>query len=263
MTPAEFVRRNTGRLAGTVAAVGLAACAAIGTARAEHPAAASPLGPALAPKAAARPTPLAVQSPAISFAAPLPGFAVNSSFGLRQLEFEPQARPHEGVDIAAPAGEAIHATAPGAVARTGLSASYGHFVEVAHADGLTSFYAHMSRTAGLKPGTQVQAGAVLGFVGSTGHSTGPHLHFEIRKDGAPLDTQRLMNHRFAALSDLHRALAQAPRLLFAHAGASWRTFAASHVNGRVRTVIDAPAAETPPAAEPVPETSVETSTPAA
>jgi hypothetical protein len=99
------------------------------------------------------------------------------------------------------------------VTRTGDSSSYGHFVEVAHADGLTSFYAHMSRTAGLREGATIAEGEVLGFVGVTGHSTGPHLHFEIRKDGQPLDPQAFMGRQFASAADLPIEQARAPGVL--------------------------------------------------
>ena len=136
------------------------------------------------------------------FAAPLPGFAVNSPFGVRELSLEDHARVHEGVDIAAPQGEPIHATAPGEVVRAGLSSSYGNFVEVDHGDGVTSFYAHMRRPADVSIGERVSAGEVLGYVGSTGHSTGPHLHFEIRKDGQHFDPSLFINHAFATLADL-------------------------------------------------------------
>lgn len=140
--------------------------------------------------------------PAIAFDDPLPGYTVNSPFGMRELSFEDRARVHEGVDIAAPSGEPIHATADGEVVATGLSSSYGNFVEVEHAGGVTSFYAHMSKTAGLKVGNAVAEGEVIGYVGSTGHSTGPHLHFEIRKDGRHFDPQMFMGRAFMTLASL-------------------------------------------------------------
>jgi murein DD-endopeptidase MepM/ murein hydrolase activator NlpD len=234
MTPVEFLRRNSGRILGTVAAVGLAAIGAISVARAETAASSSLFAP-VAPRVVHPAAPTAPPPPAIAFTAPLPGFAVNSAFGLRQLSFEPAARLHAGIDIAAPEGEAIHATAAGEVVRTGLSESYGHFVEVAHADGLTSFYAHMSRTMGLTPGAQVSEGEVLGFVGSTGHSTGPHLHFEIRKDGAPLDPEKFMGRQFAKLDDLPLFAARAPK---GAVHGPWRIFAAARAGGRVGMVIN-------------------------
>jgi murein DD-endopeptidase MepM/ murein hydrolase activator NlpD len=178
---------------------------------------------------------------AIAFEFPLPGFTVNSHFGLRQLSFERRGRMHDGVDIAAPVGSEIHASADGTVSRTGLSRSYGRFVEIAHADGLTSFYAHMSRTARLEPGAKVSAGEVLGYVGSSGHSTGPHLHFEIRDDGKPLDPQAFMGRVFASAAELPLVEAQATAAIN-HIGqrvmASWHThhhvLASWHEHGRSR-----------------------------
>jgi murein DD-endopeptidase MepM/ murein hydrolase activator NlpD len=149
--------------------------------------------------------------PVLAFQPPLPGRAVNSRFGLRQLSFEPAARMHEGVDIAAPIGVPIHASASGKVLSTGVSPTYGRFVEVSHGKGVTTFYAHMSRTAGLKRGAWTAAGGVLGYVGSTGRSTGPHLHFEIRKDGVALDPQRAMGREFASVQDLPTVAAPALR----------------------------------------------------
>jgi murein DD-endopeptidase MepM/ murein hydrolase activator NlpD len=228
----EHLRPDAARLAGLCVVAGLATISAIDVARAgvlgdaqqgapAAPAAAAPLLSDQVRKALAQPlTPAsfvtgapASLKAAFDFGFPLPGYQVNSRFGFRQLSYEPHARIHEGVDIAAPLGTQIHAAAEGTVSRTGLSASYGHFVEVAHADGLTSFYAHMSRTAGLKPGAPVTQGEVLGFVGSTGHSTGAHLHFEIRKDGQPLDPQFFMGHEFASEADLPLVQARAPSLI--------------------------------------------------
>jgi murein DD-endopeptidase MepM/ murein hydrolase activator NlpD len=262
----KHLRPDAARLAGLGLAVGLTAVSVIDVARAQAPAAppaaaqGSAQGSTLARSLFAPVTPATVAPelsdqvrkalspvhpasfvtglparPEFSFEVPLPGYAVNSPFGVRQLSFEPRARIHEGVDIAAPIGTEIHATAEGRVSRTGLSSSYGHFVEVAHGDGLTSFYAHMSRTAGLRVGAVVVAGEVLGFVGSTGHSTGPHLHFEIRKDGSPLDPQAFMGRQFASLADLPLTQARAPSL-FARVRQPFHMLASWHVRGRAGNV---------------------------
>lgn len=143
---------------------------------------------------------------------------------------------HDGVDIAAPVGSEIHATADGTVERTGLSSSYGHFVEVAHGDGLTSFYAHMSRTAGLQPGAKVAAGEVLGYVGSTGHSTGPHLHFEMREQGKPLDPQAFMGRVFASAADLTQVEANAGAAVLSHIRRPLHMLASWHGRGHVANV---------------------------
>jgi murein DD-endopeptidase MepM/ murein hydrolase activator NlpD len=201
----------------------------------------APAAPVARSKAASEASTAAVASIAgeVDFGFPLPGRAVNSRFGLRQLSFEPHARMHDGVDIAAPVGAQIHATAAGVVSRTGLSASYGRFVEVNHGDGVTSFYAHMSRTAGLQPGAKVTEGEVLGYVGSTGHSTGPHLHFEIRKDGEPLNPQAFMGRQFANLDDLPVGQARAPGLINElrhplHTLAAWHVRVHGHARSGLR-----------------------------
>jgi murein DD-endopeptidase MepM/ murein hydrolase activator NlpD len=152
---------------------------------------------------APQPAPPPAPPPQFAFADPLPGFDVASPFGLRELPWERHGRLHEGVDIAAPAGEAVHATLAGVVARMGVSASYGRFVEVRHPDGLTSFYAHLKKAAAyLRPGRIVEPDEVVGYVGNSGHSTGPHLHFEIRRNGKPLNPEVFVDHDFATAADL-------------------------------------------------------------
>lgn len=133
----------------------------------------------------------------VRFLKPVEGHAVNSNFGPRHLAGEAEPRPHEGVDIAAPSGTSIRATAQGRVVRVGYEAGgYGRFVEVRHPNGLTSFYAHMSRIE-VRRGQALSAGDAVGRVGSTGYSTGPHLHFEIRRRGAKLNPTRYLDREFA------------------------------------------------------------------
>ncbi|MGE5502292.1 MAG: M23 family metallopeptidase [Ignavibacteriales bacterium] len=133
----------------------------------------------------------------VSFADPVPGHEVNSPFGLRKLPWEKAGRLHAGVDIAAPDRTAVVATTDGVVMRTGVSSSYGRYVEIAHGTGLTSFYAHLSATMpDVAPGAPVGEGEKIAVIGNTGHSTGPHLHFEIRKDGRPLNPSVFMDHSF-------------------------------------------------------------------
>ena len=154
-----------------------------------------------------------IVQPKFAFASPLSGFAVNSPFGLRKMPWEEGGRLHEGVDIAAPVGTPIRVTLAGTVVRTGVDGGYGRFVEVAHGDGLTSLYAHLGRVArGLKAGVVVPAGAVVAYVGSSGRSTGAHLHFEIREDGRPLNPTVFVDRTFATLADLPlTAAARVPR----------------------------------------------------
>jgi hypothetical protein len=153
-----------------------------------------------APPPAARPH---IAQARYVFAEPLAGFAVNSPFGLRKMPWEEGGRLHEGVDIAAPVGTPIRATLAGTIRRMGVDGGYGRFVEVSHGDGLTSLYAHLGRTApGLKAGMAVPAGYIVAYVGSTGRSTGAHLHFEIREDGRPLNPTAFMGRTFATAADL-------------------------------------------------------------
>jgi murein DD-endopeptidase MepM/ murein hydrolase activator NlpD len=104
---------------------------------------------------------------------------VTSGFGMRW------GRMHEGIDIAAPIGTAIHAAAAGTVIFAGVMGGYGNIVVVDHGGGLSTAYAHMS--AIWIAGGSVAQGASLGAVGCTGHCFGPHLHFEVRVNGSPVD----------------------------------------------------------------------------
>ncbi len=146
-------------------------------------------------EAAAEASP-AVAVRTIAFSAPIEGYSVNSRFGLRRLSFERRARMHEGLDYAAPSGTPILAAAEGEVIRTGVSSSYGRYVEIQHANGVTSFYAHMSRIRA-EEGQFVAAGDLIGDVGSTGRSTGAHLHFEIRRDGEQINPDDFLGRAFA------------------------------------------------------------------
>ena len=105
---------------------------------------------------------------------------ITSGFGPRW------GRMHQGLDIAAPTGRPITAAKSGTVIVAGWSGGYGQLVVIDHGGGLATAYAHQSRIA-VKTGDPVTQGGLVGFVGSTGHSTGPHLHFEVRVNGAARD----------------------------------------------------------------------------
>ncbi|KQY28791.1 peptidase M24 [Caulobacter sp. Root1455] len=157
--------------------------------------------PVVTPVTAPEPPP--PPPPAFVFDAPLPGHVVNSPFGLRQMPWEENGRLHEGVDIAAPAGAPVHVATDGVIMRSGVSSTYGRFVEVGHKDGFHTFYAHLGRDAGLKRGTFVKRGTTVAYVGSSGRSTGSHLHFELRnKAGKPLNPALFMGKTFAEKDDL-------------------------------------------------------------
>jgi hypothetical protein len=171
------------------------------------------------PKLAVLPHALAPARPApppvlIAFQSPLPGYPVISPFGLRQLPWEEGGRLHAGVDIAAPAGLPAVAAADGVVTQVAVDPGYGRFVELKHAAGLSTRYAHLSRVPPqIAPGVAVKAGAAVGEIGSTGSSTGAHLHFEIRDDqDRPLNPEMFLGRSFAELRQLPlRAALRIPR----------------------------------------------------
>lgn len=131
----------------------------------------------------------------IAFETPVRGHAVNSPFGLRRLPGQ-SARNHEGVDIAAPRGTGVYVSAEGSVLRAGYDAAgYGRFVEIRHPNGMTTLYGHLSRLD-VASGDRLNAGARIGLVGSTGRSTGPHLHFEVRRGDRQVNPVRVMGRTF-------------------------------------------------------------------
>ncbi|GJE28712.1 hypothetical protein LKMONMHP_3585 [Methylobacterium organophilum] len=118
---------------------------------------------------------------------PLPGDpALTSSFGSRLDPFTRGYALHTGIDLRAEAGEPVRATAPGRVTAAEYAGGYGNMVEVDHGQGVLTRYAHLSGYA-VSPGQRIAAGTVLGYAGSTGRSTGSHLHYETRIDGEPVD----------------------------------------------------------------------------
>jgi murein DD-endopeptidase MepM/ murein hydrolase activator NlpD len=111
---------------------------------------------------------------------------VSSPFGERYHPILGYVRMHKGVDLAASAGTPIVAAADGKVVGAGWHGGYGEQVEIAHAAGLETTYGHMSRIAA-RIGQVVRKGEVIGWVGSTGLSTGPHVHFEVTRNGRPVN----------------------------------------------------------------------------
>ncbi|CAN5236981.1 hypothetical protein BH10PSE1_BH10PSE1_26440 [soil metagenome] len=132
----------------------------------------------------------------MAFSEPVAGFAINSKFGMRRLGGEPGARQHKGVDIAAPQGTSVYAAAEGQVMRIGYDpAGYGNFIEMRHPNGMTTLYGHLSRVD-VASGDTIALGARIGLIGSTGYSTGPHLHFEVRREGAQINPTKVMGRTF-------------------------------------------------------------------
>ncbi len=117
---------------------------------------------------------------------PLPSAWETSSYGFRADPFTGQRRKHNGVDLAAAYGAPVRSATEGVVRAAGWDDVLGNYVEVRGQLGYSYVYGHMSRIL-VGPGTRVVRGSVLGAVGATGYATGPHLHFEVRKYGVPLN----------------------------------------------------------------------------
>ena len=117
---------------------------------------------------------------------PVIGGHITSGFGLRRHPILGYSRLHAGIDFGAAYGSPIYAVSDGTVAFAGWHGGHGNFVKLEHGGGFGTGYGHMSRIA-VSPGTHVNAGQVIGYVGSTGLSTGPHLHYELYKGGAPVN----------------------------------------------------------------------------
>ncbi|MGK6314908.1 M23 family metallopeptidase [Neorhizobium sp. DT-125] len=128
----------------------------------------------------------------LPFGNPAPGHQVTSRFGNRIDPFLGRLALHAGIDFQAETGQPVKATGAGKVTIAGLSAGYGNLVEVDHGQGITTRYGHMSKIL-VKEGDMVSAGDVIGRAGSTGRSTGPHVHYEVRRDGNPVDPSHFLN----------------------------------------------------------------------
>jgi murein DD-endopeptidase MepM/ murein hydrolase activator NlpD len=136
---------------------------------------------------------------------------VTSYFGYRYHPILHFTRFHAGIDIGAGWGSPIVAAADGQVVGAGWGGGYGREVQIAHGGGITSLYGHMSEIVA-QPGSFVHAGQLIGYVGSSGLSTGPHLHFEVRQGGTPVNPLgvRLVS---APVTDMHLAAAVKERLV--------------------------------------------------
>ena len=124
---------------------------------------------------------------------PIPGAAITSAFNPRRMHpILHKIMPHMGTDIGAPMGTPVGASAPGTVSYIGPGGPAGNLLKVMHANGIETGYAHLSRyLAGIKVGDKVKRLQTVGYVGSTGRSTGPHLHFSAQRDGKFFDAETL------------------------------------------------------------------------
>lgn len=131
------------------------------------------------------------QARKLPLANPAAGRPISSSFGVRKDPLIGTLALHSGMDFRAPFGSPARATAAGTVTKAGWNGGYGRMVEIDHGDGFVTRYAHLSKIL-VAPDQKVSAGDQVGEVGSSGRSTGPHLHYEVREDGNAIDPLRFI-----------------------------------------------------------------------
>lgn len=117
---------------------------------------------------------------------PVEKLTLTSNFGSRSDPFNGRARMHKGIDIPGPVGTPIYATADGIVNRAGWASGYGNLVQISHGSGMETRYGHLSKLI-VAANSYVRRGQLIGLMGSTGRSTGSHLHYEVRVDGAAIN----------------------------------------------------------------------------
>lgn len=128
----------------------------------------------------------ASQPIAIPSRRPVDAMALTSSFGTRNDPFNGRRARHNGIDIPGPIGTPIYATADGTIGRAQRLGGYGNYVEVEHGNAIQTRFGHLSAIA-VASGQRVRRGDIIGYMGSTGRSTGSHLHYEVRIAGAPVN----------------------------------------------------------------------------
>ncbi len=122
---------------------------------------------------------------------------ITGRFGERLDPFSGEGAFHTGVDISSPYGEAVRATADGVIIEAAVHSGYGRLVEVDHGFGVTTWYGHLSSFT-VPPGVRVKRGDVIGYVGVSGRTTGPHVHYEVRINDAPVNPMRYLRFTSAA-----------------------------------------------------------------
>jgi murein DD-endopeptidase MepM/ murein hydrolase activator NlpD len=123
---------------------------------------------------------------------PVKDYRYTSGYGYRYDPFNGGSAMHAGVDMAGSHGEAIYASASGTVLQAGRSGGYGNLVELTHGKGIDTRYGHLSKIL-VSPGQRVRQGQIIGRMGSTGRSTGTHLHFEVRVDGRSVNPRPFLD----------------------------------------------------------------------
>jgi murein DD-endopeptidase MepM/ murein hydrolase activator NlpD len=146
---------------------------------------------------------------------PVDGARISSSFGRRRHPILGYTRMHKGIDFAVPRGTPVMAAGGGVVTQAGYQAGFGNLVVISHTNGYTTAYGHLSRFAqGVKRGARVRQGQIVAYSGSTGLSTGPHLHYEVRLNGGQVNPRnmRATNGRTLAGEERRRFLAERSRI---------------------------------------------------
>jgi murein DD-endopeptidase MepM/ murein hydrolase activator NlpD len=137
---------------------------------------------------------------------PVPQARISSAFGMRNHPILGYSRMHQGVDFAAPSGTPVLAAGDGVVMEARPWAGYGNWLRIGHAGGWQTGYAHLAAyRAGIGPGAQVRQGDVIGYVGQTGLATGPHLHYEVWRDGLRVDPARAVSAQAPSLDPAEAA----------------------------------------------------------
>ncbi|RKF22501.1 M23 family metallopeptidase [Altericroceibacterium spongiae] len=122
---------------------------------------------------------------------PVEGVTLTSSYGMRNHPILRKRAAHKGVDLAGPRGTPVYATADGTIGKAQYFGSYGNYVQIEHGGDLETRYAHLSSYT-VHAGEHVKKGELIGYIGTTGRSTGPHLHYEVRVDGQAVDPRPYM-----------------------------------------------------------------------
>ena len=135
--------------------------------------------------------PVALPTVSVPSRMPLESARVSSGYGMRDHPVLRKRARHNGIDLAAPTGTPIYATADGTIERANWFSSYGNYIQIDHGNAIETRFGHLSRIV-VSDGQKVHKGDLIGYVGSTGRSTGPHLHYEVRIAGKPVDPRPFM-----------------------------------------------------------------------
>jgi murein DD-endopeptidase MepM/ murein hydrolase activator NlpD len=146
---------------------------------------------------------------------PVDGARLSSRFGMRKHPILGYSRMHKGVDFAAPTGTPIYAAGSGRVAAAGRNGGYGNYIRIRHSGEYSTAYGHLSRIGkGISPGRRVRQGQVIGYVGATGRATGPHLHYEVLRNGTQINPLKIKQPAATQLAgaDLERFQEEVARI---------------------------------------------------